>query len=211
MPDLLRPVFRTITIAPVIVFSLVFALLTLIRWQVTDPPMLLFDRLLPGVGWLEIFGLSLYGAIVVDKMQDPKTAQAMRLRIWTLFSLVFFGQLALGLTVSPVFLMSGELHIPVPAMILAGPVYRGEGLFMPILFLATVVLVGPAWCSHLCYFGAWDNVAARNVRRPRSLRQWAEPIRLTLLLAIIGVALLLRAVGGAPLLAGLIGLGFGIR
>ena len=34
--------------------------------------------------------------------------------------------------------MTGKLHLPVPAMIAAGPVYRGGGLFMAILFLGTI-------------------------------------------------------------------------
>jgi polyferredoxin len=31
---------------------------------------------------------------------------------------------------------------------------------MPILFLSTVLITGPAWCSHLCYFGSVDNWAS---------------------------------------------------
>ena len=54
----------------------------------------------------------------------------------------------------------GEMHLPVPALILAGPLYRGEGFFMLFLFLSTVLIVGPAWCSWLCYVGAWDNVSS---------------------------------------------------
>jgi len=50
------------------------------------------------------------------------------------------------------FLMTGKLHLPVPAVVIAGPIYRG-GIFMPLLFLSTVLLVGPAWCSFLCYVG----------------------------------------------------------
>ena len=68
----------------------------------------------------------------------------------------FFGQLALGIFADPIFLMTGKLHLPIPAVILAGPLYRFEGLFMPILFISTLLLSGPAWCSQLCYFGAFD-------------------------------------------------------
>jgi ferredoxin-type protein NapH len=32
---------------------------------------------------------------------------------------------------------------------------------MTILFLSTVLLSGPAWCSYFCYFGALDNAAAQ--------------------------------------------------
>jgi hypothetical protein len=41
---------------------------------------------------------------------------------WTFFSVVFFAQLVLGLAGMPSMLMTGELHAPVPALILAGPV-----------------------------------------------------------------------------------------
>ena len=78
----------------------------------------------------------------------------MDTRAWLLFSIVFFGQLALGIFADPIFLMTGKLHLPIPAVILAGPLYRFEGLFMPILFISTLLLSGPAWCSQLCYFGA---------------------------------------------------------
>lgn len=195
--------------AAVWVFTLTFALLSFIRWKVTSVPMLLFDRFIPGAGWLEIFALSLYGAFVVEKMMNPKTEQTMRLRIWKIFSIVFFVQLGLGFTVSSVFLMTGALHIPVPALIIAGPLYRGEGFFMPILFLSTIILVGPAWCSHLCYFGAWDNAAAHPVKRPQSLRQWAEPTRVGILIGIILVALILRFLGVSPVIAAIIGILFG--
>lgn len=55
-------------------------------------------------------------------------------------------------------------------MILAGPIYRGHISVMTILFLSTVVLSGPAWCSHLCYFGAIDNLAASGKTRRGSIK-----------------------------------------
>lgn len=72
-------------------------------------------------------------------MQDRKERPKWRTRARLLFSIVFFGQL-LGILVNPVFLMTGKQHLPVPAIILAGPLYRLEGLFMPILFLSTLLL-----------------------------------------------------------------------
>ena len=92
-------------------------------------------------------------------MQDPAKVSRWRKYTWFVFSVVFFSQLLLGLLVSDKFLMTGKLHLPVPMMILAGPIYRGHTSVMTILFLSTVILSGPAWCSHLCYFGAIDNLA----------------------------------------------------
>ncbi|HDR03711.1 MAG TPA: 4Fe-4S binding protein [Candidatus Marinimicrobia bacterium] len=191
------------------VFLLTFALLSIVRQNITSITMLLFDRLAPGFGWLQILALSLYGAVIAEKMMQPKNVQATRLLIWKIFSIVFFVQLALGLWVSDTFLMTGKLHIPVPAIILAGPLYRGEGLFMPILFLSTILLVGPAWCSHLCYFGAWDNFAANRVCKPRSIRRWAEPLRIAILLLVVTTAIGLGLAGVSALPAAALAIAFG--
>jgi len=123
---------------------------------------------------------------------------------------VFFAQLALGLAGLGRFLMSGALHVPVPAVILAGPVYRGEGLFMPILFGAALLLVGPAWCSHLCYFGALDAAAADARRRPGALPGWARIARWAVIPAVAGAALGLRLAGARPAVAAGAGIAFGV-
>jgi polyferredoxin len=111
-----------------------------------------------------------------------------------LFSLVFFAQLGLGLAGLQSMLMTGELHLPIPALILAGPVYRGEGLFMPVLYTVTIILVGPAWCSWLCYVGAWDDFAARRRKGGnRPVPGWATHVlRGVILLGILGTAFLFR-------------------
>ena len=41
-----------------------------------------------------------------------------------------FLQFLLGVTVASSLLMTGKLHIPVPFMMISGPVYREEGFFM---------------------------------------------------------------------------------
>jgi ferredoxin len=102
-------------------------------------------------------------------MLNPASAAVWRPRVWRLFSIVFFSRLLLGLILDSRFLMTGKLHLPVPALILAAPVHRLRLEFMPILFLTTVLLVGPAWCRHLCDVGAWDDLAARARRRPGRL------------------------------------------
>jgi len=116
-----------------------------------------------------------------------------------LFSLVFFGQLVLGLAGAEQFLMTGKLHLPVPALIAAGPVYRGSGFFMPILFTVSVLLVGPAWCSHLCYIGAWDDQCSRigKIKSSHHFKPGLIWLRLVLLVLVIGVAWVMR-VSGVP-------------
>ncbi|PTN36550.1 4Fe-4S binding protein [Desulfonatronum sp. SC1] len=155
-------------------------------------PILLGDRFFPGFGALQILGMGLYAAWIAGKLTNPERAPLARARMWLFFSVIFFGQLALGLAGWERFLMTGDLHLPVPALILAGPIYRGEGFFMLILFLSTVLLVGPAWCSHLCYIGAWDHQAALRTKRPQTLPSWAFPARLAIFALIMLTALGLR-------------------
>jgi polyferredoxin len=187
-------------VPPVVAFVLTAALLVFLQTKVSRP-MLLAERYWTGAGWAEIPFLAGWAAFLVDRMSDIRLAPAWRLRLWSLFSAVFFGQLALGLLGLERMLMTGKLHLPVPALIVAGPLYRGGGLFMPILFSATILLVGPAWCSHLCYIGAWDNLASRARRRHPlpalawdggGRRRWLRWANLGLAFA---VPLLLRALG----------------
>jgi polyferredoxin len=133
-----------------------------------------------------------------------------RRRLWTFFSIVFFSQLAIGLLGAERFLMSGDLHLPIPAMIIAGPIYRGHGLFMPILFLSTVLLVGPAWCSYLCYIGSWDLNSAASRKRPLPLPNGRLRIRFGILAGVVGFALSLRWFGANGFVATWLGLAFGI-
>ncbi len=106
--------------------------------------------------------------------------------------------------------MTGRLHVPVPAVVIAGPIFRGERFFMPILFLSTVVLVGPAWCSHLCYIGAWDGLAAtRRKRATRGSRGWSS-LRIAIFLLTPLTAIVLRMAGASGAMAGYVAIGFGI-
>jgi polyferredoxin len=161
-------------------------------------PVLLADRYLPGWGWLEVMALGVYAQWVGGLMLAPKGQRLIRPRIWIGFSVVFFAQLVLGLVGMDAMLMTGSLHLPVPALIAAGPVFRGDGFFMPLLFGVTVLLVGPAWCSHLCYIGAWDDAMSRrgaSAAPSARLRRLNVAGRGTTLALVIGAALVLRAFG----------------
>ena len=96
-----------------------------------------------------------------------------------------------------------------PAVIIAGPLYRGEGFFMPVLFASTILLVGPAWCSHLCYFGAWDALAASNKKRSSRPPVWLPAARPALLVAVVVAALVMRAFEVSGIHASLTALAFG--
>lgn len=146
---------------------LVLAILIIAR-QAIDFPLLLFDRFLSGLGLLQIVLLATYAFIIVYNMSVPQKQARWRLRIWFVFTIVFYTQFLLGLLVSDMFMMSGDFHFPVPAVIIAAPVHRLQIGFMFVLFIVTVLLSGPAWCSQLCYLGACDNFMAlksKNITR----------------------------------------------
>lgn len=176
-------------VAQATAFWLTAGLLALARGKVAFP-LLLADRFLPGWGALEIVLLGGYAAWLSGRMLAAPRTGALRSRYWALFSLVFFAQLGLGLAGATIFLMTGALHLPVPALIVAGPLYRGGGYFMPLLYLTTLLLVGPGWCSHLCYIGAADDACARLGRKtPKRLPRRLPFLRVaTLALAVCGAA-----------------------
>jgi polyferredoxin len=177
---------------------------------VVERPMLIAERFIPGAGWVEILALAAYAAWLVGVLHETRHTALWRRRLWTFFSLVFFAQLAIGLAGIEQFLMSGKLHLPIPAMIMAGPLYRGSGIFMPILFGATVLLVGPAWCSYLCYVGSWDLNGALARRRPAQLPRWRNWFRVGVLVLVAGTALALRVAGVPGITATLLGLAVGL-
>ena len=121
------------------------------------PELLLLHRLMPGWGAVQALPAGLWAGLVYGWLADRRRAPLWRRRIWLLFSCVFFGQLLAGLFLHSLFLLQGVPHLPVPGLILSGPLYRGGGsLFMPGLFAVSLLLAGSAWCSHLCYLGVWD-------------------------------------------------------
>jgi len=193
---------------PLAVFTLTFILLAFVQIKV-ERPMILAERFLKGSGWIEIFLISCYGAFVAFKMEEPKNVPHWRKITWTIFSVVFFTQLIVGLSGSEKFLMTGKLHLPIPMMILAGPIYRGQLSVMTILFLSTVILTGPAWCSQLCYFGAFDNLLSGG-KTSKEILRYKAAIKSTILILVISMALLLRWLNVSLLLATLIAAGFGI-
>lgn len=182
--------FISIIKTPFITALAIFALLFPVSHFVTiyGNSMLLLPRFVPGSELFEIVALMIYGGILTHLM--IKNQAKFRLISWTLFSLVFFGQLLLGILAEQRFLMSGMLHVPLPAYILGGSLYKGEIGFMVILLLSTIALSGPAWCSHLCYFGALDNLASMTKKRrtnPVNLK-----LKATIAILFMGAILLFR-------------------
>lgn len=198
---------------PALAMTLAVALLAAARAKVSFP-VLIPDRFLPGSGWVLILLLGTYAAWLTRTLLAPglrpRQWSRLRLRAWGLFSLVFFGQLALGLAGAERFLMTGALHLPVPALIVAGPLYRGEGLFMLILFLSTVAVVGPAWCSWLCYVGAWDGASCAGKKTAAPLPRWRPWVRAGLAALVFATAWGLRVLGAPMGVALVLAAGFGL-
>lgn len=198
---------------PALALALTVGLLAVCRAKVPFP-ILLPDRFLPGAGWPLVLALGAYAAWLVRALLAPGGGAGrwgrLRLRAWGLFSTLFFAQLLLGLAGAERLLMTGTLHLPVPALIAAGPVFRGGGLFMAGLFLATVAVVGPAWCSWLCYIGAWDGAAAARHKGPRLLPPWRGPVRAALAALVLLTAWGLRMAGAPVALAAGLAAAFGL-
>lgn len=168
-----------------------------------DTPLLLGGRLFSGGSFIQIGVVSIYAGLLTHKMENINSRAAWRRYSWLLFGVLFYFQLLLGITADSLFLMTGKLHLPIPAVIVAGPLYRFSSWFMIILFLSTVLISGPAWCSQLCYFGAFDAISSRPKdgspsRKVKSwLKQTKPKLRLVILFAVVSVALLLRIINGS--------------
>ena len=171
---------------------------------------LLAERFLADAGWWEFLLLAFYAGWLSDRLRDPKQIRRLRPRVWLIFSIIFFTQLILGVAGLEKLLMTGKLHLPVPALIAAGPLYRAGGFFMAILFSASVLLVGPAWCSWLCYIGAWDDRLSRVVKRPRRLPRWRPWLRVAILVLVFAVAFGLGRLGVPGVTAAWLAAGFGL-
>lgn len=154
--------------------------------------MLLLERFLPGWGWIEILLLGTYAGFLFSKLHNTDQSARWRKISWTIFAVFFFLQLTAGLLGCEKCLMTGELHFPIPAMILGGAVYRFEFGFMPILFISTVILSGPAWCSQLCYFGAFDNLAAYSHKIGKKRIKNRNAIKNTFLVLLLFSVILFR-------------------
>lgn len=155
---------------------------------------LLLERYVPAIGSVQIFFAAWYGAFVAGKLLEKHRSRAFRRAIWLFFACVFFAQFALGLLDIPGMLLTGKLHVPIPAFILFAPVFRESLSMMPLIVLIATLLAGSAWCSHLCYFGPFDSLAAgKKAAKPLPpllvlARTWGRPaVLVTGCLAALGL------------------------
>jgi len=194
-------------IIPAAVFVIVAILLSVVQ-TVPEKPLLLAERLFCNGGWLQVFLISAYSAFLSFKMQFRESRAIWRMRSWTLFTVIFYFQMILGVVADSVFLFSGKLHVPVPAILIAGPMYRFSSWFMIILFLSAILVAGPAWCSHLCYFGSMDAAASGKIKKKNTALN--HLLRFSVLILVVAVALILRLVSGSGNFATLLAILFGV-
>jgi ferredoxin len=190
------------------VFIVTTIILSMVQWKVARP-ILMAERFADGAGWIQILIMAAYASWITMKMLDPAQSARWRRITWTIFTVVFLGQFVLGLAGFERFLMTGELHLPIPLMILSGPIFRGSIGFMPILFLSTLLISGPAWCSQLCYFGALDNLSSDRKTDLKPVRNKFR-IKFVLIVIIITASILLRSFGIPIRITTLLAIGFGI-
>jgi NAD-dependent dihydropyrimidine dehydrogenase PreA subunit len=191
------------------IFVFVAFLLTIVQLRTTERPLLLMERFFRHGGWIEVILIAAYGAFLGYQMSDPSRTPRYRRLSWMLFSIVFFSQFILGLLVDTIFLMTGKLHLPIPMMVLAGPIYRGQLSVMSLLFLSTIILTGPAWCSQYCYFGAMDGMASAGHKKPRSWKK-GYAFKWTLFFLVVFLAWLFRFIGLNHLITTMLAIIFGL-
>lgn len=80
---------------------------------------------------------------------------------------------------------------------------------MTILFLSTVILSGPTWCSHLCYFGAVDGMLAKGKTKKSPIKNKFR-YKHSILFLVISITILLRLLSVETLYAVIFGAAFGI-
>lgn len=146
-----------------VVFISIFLILVYMP-QAGSGTFLLLERYVPTLGSVQIYGVSWYGAFIAGILIEPGRSRKTRRLVWAGFGAVFFAQFFLGILGFDKMLLTGNLHVPVPAFIIYGPIFRGEFSVMPVIVLVSTLLAGSAWCSLLCYFGPFEALAAH--RRP---------------------------------------------
>lgn len=155
---------RKVSYIPHLMPSLVFVVVAelLGMMQIMKPGLFFLDRLVIGGGWVQIVLIAAWAYWLADHLIGKKPADLWRYRAWRLLCIVFFAQIILGYFFGYPFVASqARIHLPVPGLIVMNAIANeNASMFMTYLFLGTVLLLGSSWCSHLCYFGGFDNMAA---------------------------------------------------
>lgn len=199
-----------IVLAQILSFLLVFCSLYVIC--LNSPGILVMERFFPVLGGIEIAMLAWYAAILAEGLLSARSRK-MRRAAWLFFAVIFFGQILLGLAGVAQMRVLHNAHIPVPGMIIFGPLYRAEAGFMVFLVMGAALLAGSAWCSMLCYFGPLESAISskKALRKNSRFLDWALRYgRVTVLSGGVIVAISLRRMEFSATIAVLAGICFAI-
>ncbi|MBU1240185.1 4Fe-4S binding protein [Myxococcota bacterium] len=157
----MKKTYWHLPLSPLVSLGTVFGVTTLFG---TD--LLLTRRLgIPHGGLVIAFIFALYGLFLAERMVNARRHATVRRIALRFFSLVFLAQLFLGLFLSSAWLFRGEPSLPHPLFILFSPFDSTKGAHLLFLWAISLVLTGPAFCSHLCWLGTWDHFAAQKKHR----------------------------------------------
>ncbi len=154
---------------PLAVIALTFFLLLLSN--LAPLQLMILPRFFASGAPLQALAMALYAGHVFSQLQQHGPHSKKRLRLWMIFSLVFFGQFILGLLVDSRFLMTGRLHWPIPGLIISSNILELKFSIMFVILSVSYILAGPSWCSHLCYVGAIDHWLSSKKKRKTPNRQ----------------------------------------
>lgn len=197
------------TFAPL--FSFLGVCIVLLPIAFRRPDMLVLNRFFPGSAALEAILLAVYAAFLTERMSDVRRTMFWRSASWIAYTVWFFLQLGLGMLAESRFLLTGAIHIPVPALIISQPIFEMRLTFMIFLVLGAVFITGPAWCSHLCYLGGVDNLFSRMRPLPRSANTASKKaIKYSMAAFAVAAALVCRALGMSASLAAACAIAFGV-
>ena len=162
--------------------------------------LMLLPRFFASGASLQALLMALYAGHVFSQLQQHGHHSMKRLRLWMIFSLVFFGQLILGLFVDSKFLMTGKLHWPIPGLIISANILELKFSVMFVILTISFILAGPSWCSHLCYVGAIDHWLSTKRKSSTKIRQLSLTWRYFFLLLFIIIPIIYLLIGAPTLI-----------
>lgn len=147
-------------------------------------------RLRGGVGRLLLtIVLGVYAAVLAERMVNARRHAKVRRFYWRLYSLLFIGQLVMGLVISSAWLAGAAPRLPHPFFMFLQNMGQGGAPHLVFLWAISIILTGPAFCAHLCWMGSWDQFAAGTKKRPSLAPSWR--IRLGWAVIVMGTGLAL--------------------
>ncbi len=160
---LMKKTYWHLPVAVGVTLGTVQAITALFGGEVTLPGRLSAGR---PVEWILLAAVTLYGALLAERLVNARRHAPIRRLAFRLFSIVFLFQFFWGVFLSSAWLFGGEAALPHPAFLLLAPVGAVKGVHLFALWALSLLVAGPAFCSHLCWLGTWDHFAASRKGTP---------------------------------------------